>query len=265
MHNCGLTTIKRIERVKVYSLIPATTVQSTQQELGKIIPLLYDRMVETVLDDLEQGNQLFKAAEPAPGQTLLLTEGKSVLNGTNASLGLALSDEEIDYLYNNYILLKKSPTDAELMTFSQINSEHCRHKVFNAQWTIDHIVQPMSLFAMIKNTSFHSPKGVLSAYSDNAAVMEGPQGTRLLINPITHVYEESEEMCPIIMKVETHNHPTSISPFPGAATGVGGQIRDEGATGRGGKPKAGLASIYPTLGRNIIYAFPASHSFADYA
>lgn len=243
MHNCGLTNIVRIERGKLYYITPSKTQAALQQDINKISPLLHDRMTEAVLPDLEHGKILFKEAQPAVDRVVMISEGKSALKDANKSLGLALSDHEIDYLYDNYVSLKRNPTDAELMTFAQINSEHCRHKVFNAQWTIDNVVKPMSLFAMIKNTSKQSPQGLLSVYTDNAAVMEGPQGTRLLINPQTHQYEEIAEAIPILIKVETHNHPTSISPFPGAATGVGGQIRDEGATGRGGRPKAGLAGF----------------------
>ena len=243
LHNCGLTAIKRVERAKVYALTPTTNQEKTEQDLSKITPLLHDRMVETVLADLEQGKQMFNLAQPAALKTMPLAEGKSVLTAANSSLGLALSDSEIDYLFNSYRNIHRDPPDAELMTFAQINSEHCRHKVFNAQWTIDNVTQPLSLFAMIKNTTTKNSKGIMSAYTDNAAVMEGSQGTKQLINPRTHAYEDHEEMLPILMKVETHNHPTSISPFAGAATGVGGQLRDEGATGRGGRPKAGLAGF----------------------
>lgn len=243
LHNCGLQDVIRIEHGKIYFLTPSKSKQDVQADLVKISALVHDRMTEAVLTDVAQGLALFKSSQPAVDRTVILTEGKSVLKDANKSLGLAMSDNEIDYLYDNYISLKRNPTDAELMTFAQINSEHCRHKVFNAEWTIDNVVQPMSLFAMIKNTAKQSPQGLLSAYTDNAAVMEGPQGTRLLINPQSHEYEEIAEAIPILMKVETHNHPTSISPFPGAATGVGGQIRDEGATGRGGRPKAGLAGF----------------------
>ncbi|HSX21054.1 MAG TPA: phosphoribosylformylglycinamidine synthase [Gammaproteobacteria bacterium] len=243
LHNCGLDNVKRVEHAKLYYVTANKSTDEMQQDLPKISALLHDRMTEAVFTDAQQGKVLFATTEPTMDRTVLVSEGKTALKDANKSLGLALSDNEIDYLYNNYISLKRNPTDAELMTFAQINSEHCRHKVFNAQWTIDDVVQPMSLFAMIKNTTKQSPQGILSAYSDNAAVMDGPQGTRLLINPNTHVYEEIAEAIPVLIKVETHNHPTSISPFPGAATGVGGQIRDEGATGRGGRPKAGLAGF----------------------
>jgi len=243
LNNCGLTMVRRVERAKIYYLRPASSLQKVRQALNKIQPLLHDRMVETVLTSIDQGKQLFYNAEPTMGNTLILTEGKSALSAANVTLGLALSDGELDYLFNNYRNLNKNPSDAELMTFAQINSEHCRHKVFNGQWTIDGVVKPMSLFAMIKNTAKQNPDGLLSAYTDNAAVMQGSFGNKLIINPLTHVYEEHAEMLPILIKVETHNHPTSIAPFAGAATGVGGQIRDEGATGVGGRPKAGLAGF----------------------
>lgn len=243
LHNCGLDAVNRIERGKIYFVVSKGNVTQLQATTQKIATLLHDRMTESVLTDIEQGKALFAEAKPAAGKVVSIADGKTNLADANKSLGLALSENEIDYLYDNYQALKRDPNDAELMTFAQINSEHCRHKVFNAQWTIDDVIQPMSLFAMIKNTSTQNPQGLLSAYTDNAAVMDGAQGTRLLINPQTHVYEEHAEELPILMKVETHNHPTSISPFPGAATGVGGQIRDEGATGRGGRPKAGLAGF----------------------
>ena len=154
-----------------------------------------------------------------------------------------MSDDEIDYLVTNFAALKRDPTDVELMMFAQANSEHCRHKIFNADWIIDGRNQPKSLFAMIRNTHAKNPQGVLSAYRDNAAVMEGPLGKRYFPNPENDIYGAIDEPIDILMKVETHNHPTAISPFPGAATGSGGEIRDEGATGRGAKPKAGLTGF----------------------
>ncbi|EQD58308.1 phosphoribosylformylglycinamidine synthase, partial [mine drainage metagenome] len=158
-------------------------------------------------------------------------------------MGLALSGEELDYLLASFRQLGRDPTDAELMMFAQVNSEHCRHKIFNARWIIDGQERAQSLFAMIRHTHERHPQGVLSAYRDNAAVMEGSHGWRYFADPRTGAYVESAEMIDILMKVETHNHPTAISPFPGAATGAGGEIRDEGATGRGAKPKAGLTGF----------------------
>ena len=173
----------------------------------------------------------------------LLARGRAALVEANQSLGLALSEDEIDYLAANFARLERDPTDVELMMFAQANSEHCRHKIFNADWIIDGERQPKSLFAMIKNTYARNSRGVLSAYRDNAAVIEGAQGERWFADVDSHVYARNAEPIDILMKVETHNHPTAISPFPGAATGSGGEIRDEGATGRGGKPKAGLAGF----------------------
>src|SRR5262249_36619755 len=147
-----------------------------------------------------------------------------------ASLGLPLSEDEIDYLVSSFAALGRNPTDVELMMFAQANSEHCRHKVFNAEFSIDGERMPQSLFAMIRNTTARSPEGVLSAYSDNAAVIEGPQATRFFPDPHSGVYATHAEPVHVLVKVETHNHPTAISPFPGAATGSGGEIRDEGAT-----------------------------------
>lgn len=242
MHNCGISNIVRIERAKAYYITTTKNKQEVQSD-AQVGALLHDRMTEAVFADFDQVKVLFDMAQPAPDRTVVLTEGKSVLKDANTSLGLAMSDIEIDYLYDSYNKLKRNPNDAELMTFAQINSEHCRHKVFNAEWTIDDVVQPNSLFAMIKNTAQKNPQGLLSAYVDNAAVITGPQGVRQIINPETQIYEDISEELPILIKVETHNHPTSISPFPGAATGVGGQIRDEGAMGRGGIPKAGLAGF----------------------
>ena len=188
--------------------------------------------------------QLFAHEPPRPLRTVpLRARGRAALVEANDSLGLALSDDEIDYLAANFTRLERDPNDVELMMFAQANSEHCRHKIFNADWIVDGERQPKSLFAMIKNTHARNPHGVLSAYRDNAAVIEGTRGERWFADVDSHVYARSAEPIDILMKVETHNHPTAISPFPGAATGAGGEIRDEGATGRGGKPKAGLAGF----------------------
>jgi phosphoribosylformylglycinamidine synthase len=176
-------------------------------------------------------------------RTVSLATGRDALVKANVELGLALSDDEIDYLVKNFAALKRDPTDVELMMFAQANSEHCRHKIFNADWIIDGQKQPKSLFAMIRNTHAKNPQGVLSAYRDNASVIEGPLGKRYFPNPENDIYGAVDEPIDILMKVETHNHPTAISPFPGAATGSGGEIRDEGATGRGAKPKAGLTGF----------------------
>ncbi len=207
-------------------------------------PVLYDRMTEAAVFSYDDAARLFDHQSPKRLSTIpLLTRGRDALVEANTTLGLALSPDEIDYLAENFQKLGRDPTDVELMMFAQANSEHCRHKIFNADWIIDGERQPKSLFAMIKNTYANNPRGVLSAYRDNAAVIEGPVGRRWFADVNHHGYEFNDEPIDILMKVETHNHPTAISPFPGAATGSGGEIRDEGATGRGGKPKAGLAGF----------------------
>jgi phosphoribosylformylglycinamidine synthase len=238
-HNCGLNKIKRLERGIAYSLSGATSAQ-----LHAIAPLLHDRMTETVLFDLESAQQLFAETTPRPLQRIdFLHGGRAALLAANTTLGLALAEDEIDYLAASFTALGRDPTDVELMMFAQANSEHCRHKIFNADWIIDGERQPQSLFQMIRHTTAQSPTGVLSAYSDNAAVIAGAVGQRFLPDPATGIYGEHLEPIHILMKVETHNHPTAIAPHPGAATGSGGEIRDEGATGRGAKPKAGLCGF----------------------
>ncbi len=187
---------------------------------------------------------LFEAHEPAPVSIVpLARKGRDALFAANTDLGLALSGDEIDYLVASYTDLERDPTDAELMMFAQANSEHCRHKIFNASWIIDGEEQDKRLFGMIKSTTEKTPDGVISAYSDNAAVIEGWDGARLMPASSDHEFTYVDEPIHILIKVETHNHPTAISPFPGAATGSGGEIRDEGATGLGAKPKAGLSGF----------------------
>ncbi|MFZ0565459.1 MAG: phosphoribosylformylglycinamidine synthase [Chlamydiales bacterium] len=244
VHNCGLKKINHIERGIAYCFIARKGHCLTQEDLKKITPLLYDRMMESLVTDLEDGKLFFQKKTPSSLTMLpLLKNGRNILFETNSNLGLALSENEIDHLFQNYSRLNRNPHDIELMMFAQVNSEHCRHKVFNAAWHIDGEAKPFTLFDMIKNSSKKSPKNLLSAYHDNAAVIKGWRGLLLFPHPETHVYEYQEEDLPIIVKVETHNHPTSISPFPGAATGVGGEIRDQGATGRGGRSKAGLTGF----------------------
>jgi phosphoribosylformylglycinamidine synthase len=239
---CGLTAIQRIERGIVYRFEASATLAAEQ--LSSISPLLFDRMTEVALYSFDAAAQLFSHESPRALATIpLLSQGRKALEQANSKLGLALSADEIDYLAESFTTLARDPTDVELMMFAQANSEHCRHKIFNADWVIDGERQPKSLFAMIRNTYAQNPAGVLSAYRDNAAVIEGPIGERWFADARTHRYLSNRERIDILMKVETHNHPTAISPFPGAATGSGGEIRDEGATGRGGKPKAGLAGF----------------------
>ncbi|AMN47526.1 phosphoribosylformylglycinamidine synthase [Steroidobacter denitrificans] len=245
---CGLTGVVRIERGIAYELrgtnFDSSTEQLDAQLLRQLAPMLYDRMTETAVFSPEDVQCLFTQEAPRPLATIGLgAHGRAALVAANESLGLALSADEIDYLVDNFTRLGRDPTDVELMMFAQANSEHCRHKIFNAEWVIDGEPQPKSLFAMIKNTYVRNSRGVLSAYRDNAAVIEGPQGRRWFADADTHRYGYRDEPIDILIKVETHNHPTAISPFPGAATGSGGEIRDEGATGRGGRPKAGLAGF----------------------
>ncbi|MBI5461419.1 MAG: phosphoribosylformylglycinamidine synthase [Gammaproteobacteria bacterium] len=242
-HNCGLQRIHRIERGIAYRLRLQGGRVCTDHERSALLPLLHDRMTETVLTSADEAVTLFQTAAPAPLTTVdILGGGRAALVEANRTLGLALSDDEIDYLVESFTGLQRNPTDVELMMFAQANSEHCRHKIFNADWIVDGQPQDASLFGMIRETYRASPEGVLTAYKDKAAVMQGFAAQRFF--PDAHgVYAEHSEDVHILMKVETHNHPTAISPFPGAATGSGGEIRDEGATGRGSKPKAGLCGF----------------------
>ncbi len=243
-HNCGLTGIRRLERGVAYYLRDGDGQPIPQADARSLADLLHDRMTESVLEDAEQASALFDAHEPAPLATVdILGGGREALRAADAAMGLALADDEIDYLIANYRELERNPTDVELMMFAQANSEHCRHKVFNADWVIDGVAQDRSLFAMIQQSYKARPEGVLSAYSDNAAVAEGFAAQRWFPAPDTGIYRSHDEPAHLVMKVETHNHPTAIAPHAGAGTGVGGEIRDEGATGRGAHPKAGLAGF----------------------
>jgi len=242
LHNCSLTGVERVERGIVYEVSIAKGIDDT--ELLAIDGLIHDRMTEVVLNDVDDARALFSHAEPKPLRSVdLIGGGREALVVANVQMGMALADDEIDYLVDSYKTLERNPTDVELMMFAQANSEHCRHKIFNASWSIDGEQQTLSLFAMIRNTHEQSPDNVLSAYKDNAAVMTGHFADRFFAAPGTHEYGFTEEDVHILMKVETHNHPTAIAPFPGAATGSGGEIRDEGATGIGAKPKAGLCGF----------------------
>ena len=245
LHNCGLTVVDRVERGIAYFVEYIDDFHQLSKDQRKFIQeQIHDRMIEVVLDDGSEAEALFSDAEPAPLKRISLSNNpRAALEKANTELGLALSADEIQYLADNYSELQRDPTDVELMMFAQANSEHCRHKIFNADWIIDGKKQQKTLFGMIKNTYKHSPENVLSAYHDNASVVEGSQATRFFPNPSTHEYGYSEEPVHMLMKVETHNHPTAISPFPGAATGSGGEIRDEGATGNGSKPKVGLCGF----------------------
>ncbi len=241
-HNCSLENINRIERGCAYYV--DTEEALSEADFALIASFLHDRMTESVFTHTDDANVLFAQATAKSFTSVeILEHGKGALIAANVSLGLALADDEIDYLFDSFTTLGRNPTDVELYMFAQANSEHCRHKIFNASWTIDGEDQEKSLFKMIKNTYEILPDNVFSAYKDNAAVMEGWQAGRFFPNPQSHQYEYHHENIDILMKVETHNHPTAISPFPGAATGSGGEIRDEGATGRGSKPKAGLVGF----------------------
>ncbi|EGR2024874.1 phosphoribosylformylglycinamidine synthase [Vibrio cholerae] len=241
-HNCGLHGIKRLERGTAYYVEAETALTAAQ--IATLKALLHDRMMEVVFAELTDAQQLFSVAEPAPmSQVDVLAGGRRALAEANVSLGLALAEDEIDYLVESFTKLGRNPNDIELMMFAQANSEHCRHKIFNADWTIDGVKQDKSLFKMIKNTFEQTPDYVLSAYKDNAAVMTGSTVGRFFPDSESRQYTYHHEDAHILMKVETHNHPTAISPWPGASTGSGGEIRDEGATGIGGKPKAGLVGF----------------------
>lgn len=236
--NVGMTTLNRIERGIIYYIHGQGLTPSD------LAPRVHDRMMETVLEMVNDTHQLFKQATPQPLTFVdVLTQGEKAIESLNTNLGLALSADEIAYLTRAFQSLNRNPTDVELYMFAQINSEHCRHKIFNADWVIDGEQKPLSLFKMIKNTNEQSGDGVLSAYKDNASVIIGHRGNRFFPSGNQHIYAPHSEDVHILMKVETHNHPTAIAPFAGSATGVGGEIRDEGATGRGARPKAGLCGF----------------------
>lgn len=237
---CDIDAVNRIERGISYALHFSDAVDDHTH----LAPLLFDRMTEAVFNEAAEVEALFELHDAAPVISIPLSlQGRGALVAANSDLGLALSDDEIDYIVRRYSDLDRDPTDAELMMFAQVNSEHCRHKIFNASWVIDGEPQLEQLFGMIKSTTEKTPDGVISAYSDNAAVIEGWNGDRLMPMPDTREFCYVDEPIHIVLKVETHNHPTAISPFPGAATGSGGEIRDEGATGLGAKPKAGLSGF----------------------
>ena len=257
--NCGLA-IRRVERTTEYRIslkagLLGKAPELTAEQLGQVAALLHDRMTESVVADRAAAAALFTELQPAPMEHVdVLTggpeQGRKALEAANTRFGLALADDEIDYLVAAFTGLARNPTDVELMMFAQANSEHCRHKIFNAQFTIDGVAQDKSLFGMIRHTHQLAPQHTVVAYSDNASVMEGHQVERFVAKMASGAYvlsassyEKSSATHHVLMKVETHNHPTAISPFPGASTGAGGEIRDEGATGRGSKPKAGMTGF----------------------
>lgn len=238
--NCNVP-VHRLERGILYTL------KGIPEVSADVKLALHDRMTESVFAQIEDAQALFNETAPKPLNSIdILGQGKEALVKANNEFGFALSDEEIDYLTQAFTNMGRNPNDIELMMFAQANSEHCRHKIFGSEWTVDGEKQPLSLFQMIKNTYKESPTDVLSAYKDNASVIVGYDTQRFYPKQDEsghYVYKYKSQAAHILMKVETHNHPTAISPFAGAATGSGGEIRDEGATGRGGKPKAGLTGF----------------------
>ncbi len=243
--NCGFK-LRRLERLTVFHLQWSTQQQPDPSTLAKLHALVHDRMTESVWSSVVESHALFDSL-PAPSLALVdvLKDGRSALENANRDWGLALADDEIDYLLTAFQQLQRNPSDAELMMFAQANSEHCRHKIFNADFVIDGQAQSHSLFGMIRNTHKLHPEHTVVAYSDNAAVMQGHEVERFTaaLQGYMPRYDKSRGIHHVLMKVETHNHPTAISPYPGASTGAGGEIRDEGATGRGAKPKAGLTGF----------------------
>ena len=236
-HNCGLTSIRRIERVMAVTF-------ATDDDIDSWMPLMHDRMTQSVLRDYQDIEQLFRQPESTSFQTVdILNGGKEALIKANQTLGLALSPDEMDYLLDNYQQLQRNPSDVELMMFAQANSEHCRHKIFNADFILNGQKQEHSLFGMIRQTHQAHPQGTIVAYKDNSSIIEGADIGRFYPDSGSLKYDFHSETTHILMKVETHNHPTAIAPFAGAATGSGGEIRDEGATGRGARPKAGLTGF----------------------
>lgn len=241
IHNCSVTSVNRVERGVYYQFETANNASLDEVNLQTLQPLLHDRMTETVLNSSNDATALFVRAQPTVFTTIdVLGLGRLALERANNELGLALVDDELDYFLENFLLLNRNPADVELMMFAQANSDHCRHKIFNADWHIDKQPMDYSLFNMIRNTYKKNPGAVLSAYEDNCAVTTGTEAFWFCSNSESGCYGYDKDAAHILMKVETHNHPTAISPFSGAATGAGGEIRDEGATGKGAKPKAGL-------------------------
>jgi phosphoribosylformylglycinamidine synthase len=241
--NCALAAVTRIERGVGYRIATRDGAPLDAGDRAALLPLLHDRMTEAVLGELDETGALFAHFPPRPLATVALAlGGRAAIEAANAELGLALAPDEIDYLAASYRDIGRDPTDVELMMFAQANSEHCRHKIFNASWVLDGVAQQRSLFAMIRHTHASHPQGTVVAYSDNSAVIEGATAARFHAD-VAGRYGAHVGSTHILMKVETHNHPTAIAPFPGAATGSGGEIRDEGATGIGAKPKAGLTGF----------------------
>ena len=262
-HNCGLSDILRVERGIRYRLLGAGGRALPVGELGPIADVIHDRMTEGIYTDV---SDIFQHMEPAPFVAVDITgRGVDALREANVSMGLALSEDEIEYLADAYRSINRNPTDVELVMFGQVNSEHCRHKIFNADWIVDGEKKEHSLFGMIRNTHALNPGNTLVAYKDNSGVMEGFEDVWFQVRRDgSNVYEFAQRQVDMLMKVETHNHPTAISPFPGAATGVGGEIRDECATGIGGKTKAGLAAFMVSNLRVPGFIMPWEEDFAEF-
>ncbi len=243
LHRCGLAAVRRVERGTAWRLGASGEMVTGEAALA-LAGALHDRMTETACTDPEDAVALFEHHAPQPLRRIERgADARQALMRASEELGLALAADEIDYLVAQYAELGRDPSDVELMMFAQANSEHCRHKIFRAGWTIDGAEQSESLFDMIRASYEANPHGILSAYHDNAAVLDGPDVRRFFVDPASRHYAHTDERAAIQIKVETHNHPTAISPFPGAATGSGGEIRDEAATGRGARPKAGLCGF----------------------
>ena len=260
--NCGLNEIRRVERGIHFRLFSGSGKLFPLSALQLVLPLLHDRMTEGVYTDV---SDMFKHLAPAPYVEVdILRGGRATLEQANVRMGLALSAEEIDYLYGAYVSIKRNPTDVELVMFGQVNSEHCRHKIFNADWIVDGKRMGQSLFSMIRNTHEKHPAGTLVAYKDNSAVVGGFDGEWFEVKRAgSRLYGYGRTRIDMIMKVETHNHPTAISPFAGAATGVGGEIRDESATGIGGKSKAGLSAFMVSNLRVPGFLMPWEQDYAE--
>ena len=253
-HNCGLSSVRRVERAIALRFEIGNGCFLSPADAAPAFSLIHDRMTEGVYTDL---SDIFAQREPAPGCSFdVLKEGAAALERANREMGLALSPDEIEYLAASYTREKQNPTDTELVMFGQVNSEHCRHKIFNGNWILDGVKQDLTLFKMIRNTHAKHPQGTLVAYSDNSGIMEGYASSAFSCDTHSHQYRFNEDQVDILIKVETHNHPTAISPFPGAATGVGGEIRDEAATGIGSRTKAGIAGFMTSHLRIPGYRLP---------
>ena len=262
-HNCGLSDIHRVERGIHYRIMNATGKAVSLDSLSTVLNLLYDRMTEGIYTDVAD---MFDRMQPAPYVVVdVMAGGIDALRKANVEMGLALSEDEMAYLYDSYRAIERNPTDTELVMFGQVNSEHCRHKIFNADWTIDGEPRSKSLFDMIRNTHELHPDGTLVAYSDNSGVLEGTDDEWFEVRRDgSSAYSFTPTHIDMVMKVETHNHPTAISPFPGAATGVGGEIRDESATGTGSKSKAGLSGFMVSNLRVPGFLMPWEKDFAEF-